>query len=221
MTNEEFIESITLDGEEWRDVVGYEGDYMVSNLGRIVVLSRLVNRKHRNGKDANYVIKPHICSTSISPSTNYRRMTFVREGVKDTQLVHRIVAEAFLPNPNEFPVVDHINDNPKDNRSCNLQWCTQKTNNNKPHHIEATSRSSKGRIPYNRRKVVQLTPNMTFVRSYEYMTLAKDDGFHYSGISMAIHGKIPLYKGYKWMYLSDYENLVISKSKNACPTLGC
>lgn len=207
MTNEEFIESIRLQGEEWRDVVGYEGYYKVSNLGRIVVLSRLVNRKHRNGKDANYVLKPHICSTSISPSTNYRRMTFVREGVKDTQLVHRIVAEAFLPNPNGFPVVDHINDNPKDNRSCNLQWCTQKTNNSKPHHIEATSRSSKGRIPYNRRKVVQLTPNMTFVRSYEYMTLAKDDGFHYSGISMAIHGKIPLYKGYKWMYLSDYEKL--------------
>ena len=211
MTNEEFLASITLENEEWRDVVGYEGYYMVSSLGRIVVLSRLVNRKHRNGKDANYVLKPHICSTSISPSTNYRRMTFVREGVKDTQLVHRIVAEAFLPNPNGFPVVDHINDNPKDNRSCNLQWCTQKTNNNKPHHIEATSRSSKGRIPYNRRKVVQLTPNMAFVRSYEYMTLAKDDGFHYSGISMAIHGKIPLYKGYKWMYLSDYEKSLVNQ----------
>ena len=181
---------------------------MVSNLGRIVVLSRLVKRKHRNGKDANFVLKPHLCSTSISPTTNYRRMTFVRNGIKDTQLLHRVIANAFLPNPNNYPCVDHIDDNPSNSIASNLQWCTYKTNNSKEHHRKASSEARKGVPACNRTAVVKLYTNGNLAKVYPSMTHAELDGFSHSAIHRVIHGKLKTHGGYKWMYLSNYENLV-------------
>ena len=49
MTNEEFIKSVTLNGEEWRDVVGFEGLYMISSIGRVIALTRHIYRKNRYG----------------------------------------------------------------------------------------------------------------------------------------------------------------------------
>lgn len=208
MTHEKFIESIRLEGEEWRDVVGYEGYYMVSNLGRIIVLGRLVKRKHRNGKDANYFMQPHLCSTSIAPSTPYRRMTFVRNGKHETKLLHRIIAEAFLSNPCNLPCVDHIDDNPSNSIASNLQWCTHKTNNSKEHHRKASSKARRGIPAHNRTAVVRLYTNGNLAEVYPSMAHAELDGFSHSAIHRVIHGKLKSHKGYKWMYLSDYQNLV-------------
>ena len=139
MTNEEFIESIRLEGEEWRDVVGYEKLYMVSSLGRIVSLSRFVVRKYHKKADSNYIAQPHLCKTFISQKSPYERIVLYY-GKSDRRLVHRIVAEAFIPNPNNYPEVDHINDIPKDNRACNLRWCTPKMNSSKESHRKAIAK---------------------------------------------------------------------------------
>lgn len=212
MSNQEFIESIRLDGEEWKDVVGYEGSYMVSNLGRIAAIRDFYEYK-RNGKIFVKRMKPHICSTSISPSTNYRRMTFVEGCIKRTYLVHRIVAEAFIPNPCGYSCIDHIDDDPTNNIAENLQWCSYKMNNSKPHHHISASNSRKGRPAINRRAIAQIKSGQLF-RVFDSMQEAELLGYHHSAISRVCSGKLPLYKGFKWMYLSDYENLV-SMSKNS------
>ena len=208
MTNEEFIESIRLEGEEWRDVVGYEGDYMVSNLGRIVVLSRIVYRTRKDGVKVRYNMKPHLSSTYISPSSPYRKTTFIKDGKQDTQLIHRVIAMAFIPNPNNYPCVDHIDDNPSNSVASNLQWCTYKTNNSKEHHRIAASKSLLG-IPSNRRvAIVKLTTDGDFIQTYPSLCHAEHDGFSRTAIRNVIHGKYKTHKGFKWMCLSDYENLV-------------
>ena len=215
MTNEEFIQSISLEGEEWRDVVGYEGYYIVSNLGRIAVLERLVHRKHRNGKNANFVLKPHICSTSIAPSTNYRRMTFKSYHNKDTQLVHRIVAEAFVPNPNNYTCIDHIDDNPQNNNADNLQWCSYKINNSKPHHRKAQSVAKTGRVDPKRIPIVALKDEQLY-KKYNSIWDIQFDGHFRSAVLRVLKGKLKTHHGFQWMYLSDYESL-INKSKNSLP----
>lgn len=91
MTNEEFFKSISLDGEEWRNVVGYKGYYKISNLGRIASLARYVKRKHRVGVDSNYTTKPHLIKTFFSKKSPYERIVlYVKR--PDRRLVHRIVA---------------------------------------------------------------------------------------------------------------------------------
>lgn len=203
MTNEEFIESIKLDNEEWRDVVGYEGLYMVSSHGRILSLGRLV-RYHTYTK----MIEP--CIKQQQKGRNgYFSVTFKRNGEKKCISVHRLVAIAFVPNPNNYPCIDHINDNKIDNRAFNLQWCTHKFNNSKEHHRIAESLSQKGKILSSIRKpIVQLSTNGDLVQIFPSMTDADLNGFKHSAIHRVIHNKLKTHRGFKWMYLSDYENLV-------------
>lgn len=207
MTNKEFIDFIKKDGEEWKDVVGYEGFYQVSSFGRIAVLSRLVERIHRNGKSANFYTKPHLCSTSTAPSSNYRRITFVVGRKKQTRLVHRIVAEAFLPNPQNNPCVDHIDDNPQNNHVSNLQWCSYKTNNSKEHHRTKSSFSHIRLLPEEKRGIVSID---TFgnVKIYDSVCMAAKDGHTKHSISNVLNKRKKTHHGFVWMYLSEYNTLV-------------
>lgn len=212
MTNQEFIESIRLEGEEWRDVVGREGSYIVSNLSRIATI-RTHFEYERNGKIFQKRMRRHICSTSTAPSTPYERITFIEGGKKSTELVHVVVARAFVANPHGYPCVDHIDDDPTNNKAINLQWCTPKMNNSKEHHREATRKAKRGKPAQNRVKVVQLD-GYSVVRILSSMSEMESNGFNHSAIHKVCNNKLSQYKGYRWMYLSDYETLV-SMSKNS------
>lgn len=213
MTNQEFIESIRLEGEEWRDVVGYEGYYMVSNRERIAAI-RTYFEYVRNGKIFRKKMTPHICSTSIAPSTPYRRMTFVMGGKHNTELFHVIVARAFVPNPNNYPLVDHIDDNPKNNKPENLQWVTYKMNNSKPHHRMACSLSNMGRVDPKRKPIVAIRDGVA-EKFYSSMFEAHLDGHNNSAMLRVLRGKLKTHHGFHWMYLSDYEKLQAGMSKNS------
>ena len=214
MTNEEFIKSISLDGEEWRDVVGYEGFYIVSNLGRIATI-RDSHTYTKNGKTFIRSWPRHICSTSIAPSTHYERMTFKVNYKHDTQLVHRIVAEAFLPNPNNFTCIDHIDDNPSNNRADNLQWCNPHINNSKPRHRKLSSIAKMGRVDPKRIPIVALKDGQLY-KKYNSMWDIQFDGHSRSAVLRVLKGELKTHHGFQWMYLSDYESLT-NKSKSSLP----
>lgn len=204
MTNEEFIESIRLQGEEWRDVVGYEGLYMVSSLGRIISLERHIHRKNRYGNESVFVNKPRLCK----PFCSHRYVGFVlcRNSTFARKDVHRMVAEAFIQNPNGYPQVDHINDNPKDNRVCNLQWCTAKENSTKVSHILALSKSHAGKPNPRKKPIVSISIDGSTV-FYTSLTDAEKHNHVRSAIRMVLNGNRETYHGLKWMYLSDYEKV--------------
>lgn len=108
--------------EIWRDIEGYEGLYQVSDLGR--VKSLYTNRILKGSKDAKGYLIVKLCKNSI----------------KSNKTIHRLVAQAFIPNPENKPQVNHIDENKTNNMVSNLNWMTSKENNN---HGTRTQRISK------------------------------------------------------------------------------
>ena len=109
--------------EQWKDIIiekngvtyDYTGLYQVSNLGRVRSLGNDKTRKER-------ILKPKI------NNKGYLQVILCKNGKVKTFLVHRLVATAFIPNPDNLPVVNHRDENPLNNCVDNLEWCTQKYN---------------------------------------------------------------------------------------------
>lgn len=109
--------------EEWKLIKNYEGLYEVSNLGRIRSLDKLV--KGRKGTE--YIKKGKILK-QIKHVNGYMKIGLTKDGKRKTFLVHRLVAEAFISNPENKPYIDHINTIRDDNRVENLRWATASEN---------------------------------------------------------------------------------------------
>lgn len=111
--------------EVWKDIKGYEGLYQVSNLGRVrsyYVYNKRLNNKAVISKTKCKILKP------VTLKLGYKRVILVKNKVKKRKFVHRLVAEAFIPNFNKLPIVNHIDSNPSNNVVDNLEWCTAKGN---------------------------------------------------------------------------------------------
>lgn len=117
----------SLIGEEWRDVIGYEGFYQVSNLGRVKALERKQYRK--NGK-YNGIFPEKILSATIAQRTGYKMVhLYCGNNKRKAETVHRLVAMAFLPNPDNLPCINHKDETRTNNNVDNLEWCTYAYNN--------------------------------------------------------------------------------------------
>lgn len=109
--------------EIWKDIVGYEGLYQVSNLGRVKSLDRYVG--HNKGGKRLYkgsIIKQGLCKQG------YYIVQLCKNNKAKTKRVNRLVAQAFLDNPNNLPQVNHIDKNKYNNKVENLEWITSKDN---------------------------------------------------------------------------------------------
>lgn len=128
----DYIEPIVPEDEvKWKDVVGYEGYYKVSNTGRVVRLERKIWSTRNN----SFSVLPERllkldASKSGSANAAYVSVTLTKDGESKKFFVHRLVAEAFIPNPNGYTVINHIDENPLNNNVDNLEWCTQEYNTN-------------------------------------------------------------------------------------------
>lgn len=107
--------------EIWKDIEGYEGLYQVSNLGRV----RSFDRIDRLGR-----LRPGVILRPLMNTYGYIQVSFCKEGKEKKLQVHRLVAQAFIPNPEGLPQINHKDENPKNNRVDNLEWCDGKYNCN-------------------------------------------------------------------------------------------
>ena len=110
--------------EEWRDVKDYEGLYQVSNFGRV----RSLDREYVNSLGVKKYLKSRVFKLEYKNSDGYINSTLRKDGTSRTVRVHRLVAEAFLPNPENKPQVNHKNSVRHDNSVGNLEWCTVSEN---------------------------------------------------------------------------------------------
>ena len=174
------------DTEIWRDVVGYEGYYQVSNLGRLKSLKRLVK-----GRWGDYPVKGCIMNPSLNMYGYYHSGLSRMEGEKmknRTKIIHRLVAEAFIPNPLNKKQVNHIDCDKTNNRLDNLEWVTG---------TENMRHASKNKL-LNTVKIDQYSLDGKFIRSYHSISEAsKITGIHSTGISRAA-GLTPIAGGFIW-----------------------
>lgn len=112
--------------EIWKDISGYEGYYQISNLGRVRSLDRYVATV--GNPSGKRLIHGKILSQSKRVMSNvedgYYSVTLCKRGVDTLFNVHRLVAETFIPNPNNLPCVNHKDENKHNNMADNLEWCT-------------------------------------------------------------------------------------------------
>lgn len=126
--------------EVWKDIEGYIGKYQVSNLGHV----KSIDYRH-TGKEQ--ILRPGL-------GNGYLTVALYRDGKPKTHCVHKLVAMAFIPNPDSRTCIDHLNGIRTDNRADNLRWCTHKENNNNPITVERMKLSHIGQVPVNRKKVI-------------------------------------------------------------------
>jgi hypothetical protein len=176
--------------EVWKDIPGYEGLYQVSNLGRVKSLERF---KDNNG---GLVRVPEKIMTG-GKRHGYILMFLSKEGSRKTFAAHRLVAQVFIPNPENKPSVNHINGNKQDNRVCNLEWNTYKENTN--HAIKTglwDHKNNKTSIP-----VIQYDTDMNVIKTYPSMMEAeRQTGIPNRNIAMCCRGKFKRIGGYIWKY---------------------
>lgn len=108
----------TIKNEIWKDIEGYEGVYRVSNMGRVYSVKR------------NIMLKPQRVCDGAKDGGGYRAVRLCVDGEYKMAYIHRLVAQAFLPNPQNLPQVNHKDEDKTNNRVENLEWCDDKYNKN-------------------------------------------------------------------------------------------
>lgn len=110
--------------EIWKDILGYEGYYQISSYGRIKSVERKVVKKMFGN---TRIVKSKICTVLYSKQ-GYCRVRLSKEGKNIKYLIHRLVALAFIPNPENKPQVNHKDGNKSKNHKNNLEWATRSEN---------------------------------------------------------------------------------------------
>ena len=197
--------------EIWKPVIGYEGLYEVSSLGRVRSLDRIDSNNHPL---KGVILKPYISNSG------YLLVGLYKQQKRDRKLLHRLVAEAFIPNPENKSEIDHINTIKTDNtvflnedgsvnyEKTNLRWTTRKENINNPLtktkmriNARKPSKGKYGKKQHRSKPIIQYDKEGNFIKEWE----CANDVERVLGISNKHIGSVCLGKrkscgGYIWKY---------------------
>jgi hypothetical protein len=205
-------DSIDITAEVWKDIAGYEGLYQVSNMGRVRSLDRMVK-----GRYSPYLQKGRVLRYSFArhAKLKYKEVTLCKSGKLKTHLIHRLVAQAFVPNLGGYDVVNHLDENTLNNKSDNLEWCTQKHNINYGTGLQR--RSATRKIP-----VLQYSKNGDFLAEYpSQRDAAQATNGSFQAIGQCCLGHIPSSGGFIWRHKDSILPVLITvqRSTKARPIL--
>lgn len=109
--------------EIWSNIEGFENSYEVSNLGRV-----RGKRQTRKSKGISISVVQGKILKQKTDKDGYKEVKLCKDGKLYCKRVHRLVASAFIPNPNNYPIINHIDENPSNNCVSNLEWCSKSYN---------------------------------------------------------------------------------------------
>lgn len=186
--------------EIWNDIIGYEGYYQVSSIGRVRSIDRASDVEYSNRKKSNSRFKGRI----LRPSKNcqgYQQVILHKGSVGKSYRINRLVAEAFIPNPYNLPIVNHKDENPRNNRIENLEWCDYKYNANYGNCRNKMSKSHMGKAK-NRKPIVCIETGDYFESSCE---AERKIGIRARCIRHACSGEYKTSGGYRWRWATKEE----------------
>ncbi len=177
--------------EEWKDIKGYEGIYQVSNYGRVKSLERDKKGGNQFGECIMHV-KEKILKQSQNGHGRFQ-VGLKNNGNREMPLVHILVAKTFIPNPNGYTNVHHIDEDPTNNMVENLMWMDESEHK----AMHAAKRLSK--------KVYQYTIDGKLVKIWNSARECGRNGFNTSAVAKCCNNVYlkdgnNTYKGYKWSY---------------------
>ena len=184
--------------EIWKDIKGFEGRYQISNYGNVKSLRYCGRNEIRN----------------LVPKVNnkgYEWVELIVNGKKNYRQIHRLVAEAFIPNTNNDPIVNHKDENPRNNRVDNLEWCDYKYNSryyinlhrNDPNNKSFIGRASGTFGAYkHKRPIAQIDKDGNIVKVWDYVEqVARIGKMSSSSVIRCCNGQRKTAYGYTWHYV--------------------
>lgn len=186
-----------LEGEIWSPIDGYEFSYEISNMGRVKSLGKYVQHgKNKLTFHPSFIRKIQKCSNG------YLFIILCKESKTKMKLVHRLVAKAFIPNPENKPQVNHKEGNKKDNRATELEWATKSEDNiHRYRYLKIPPVRNKG-ISGNdnnrSKKVLCTNNNITYESAGD---AARKLNTHQSNISRICRNESTHYKGLNFKYI--------------------
>lgn len=173
--------------EIWKDIKGYEGLYQVSNHGRVRSLDRIIVDNWCTRKFKGQVLNP----TEHNGKQPYLYVSLSKQGEVKKYFVHQLVAETFIPNPENKPQVNHKDGDPQNNKASNLEWVTNAENTQHAYNTGLNSKSKKCTLINIKTKEMKKFPSMSQLGLY----LGKSRGWVHGVVKEK--GKIFNYKDYQ------------------------
>lgn len=184
--------TFNMEKEIWKSISGYEQLYEVSNFGKVRSIDRIVDG--RNG-----VVSGKILSFSNN-GTGYKQVCLCKDNVKSTKYVHRLVAEAFVPNPNNYTDINHKNEKRDDNMASNLEWCTKKYNQN---YNNCPLKKRLALISIRGKGVCSYDENGKIIKEYLCVSDVKNDGYGRRNVVLCCQGKRRTCGGLFWAFVGE------------------
>lgn len=197
--------------ERWKEIAGYEGLYQVSNKGNVRSLDRTVSYKHpkchKDGRFSYLCLKGRKLTPILRKMSNYLsyyQVNLVDKQKTKTTHIHRLVAEAFIDNPDNKPQVNHKDGNGLNNNVSNLEWVTQSENTTHAYRVLGRVPSTLGKFGESSpkaRAVIQLSLSGDFIKRWGSGSEAvRGGGFDSGSITRCCQGVYSSHKNYKWRY---------------------
>ena len=184
--------------EIWKDIKSYEGLYQISNTGKIKSLER-----YKDNHSKKQLVKEKIRRQIIS-KTGYYTCMLTKNGNLKLFKVHRIVAEAFIPNPNNYPIINHIDGNKLNNNVSNLEWCSYSHNEKEDYKLGLIKNNTYGLKKYTdnlKKKIKQYDLKGNFLKEWNSVSeIKKELNYETTNICSCCKGKRKTAYGYIWKY---------------------
>lgn len=194
--------------EIWKDIEGYEGLYQVSNFGRIKSL------KDNHGNTREKILK------LWKEKDGYLQVFLCKNGKGKTCTVHRLVANAFIENPNNLPMINHKDENKTNNCVENLEWCDAKYNNNYgtviqrrvantdykaiaakiDYKAKVANTDYKAIVEKTSKQVYQYSLDLKLIKIWESTAECGRNGYNFGHVASCCRGERKTHKGYIWSY---------------------
>lgn len=165
----------------WKEIIGYEGLYLISDEGEVISLPRTYRAKGKVYHRSKHTLKNYLRGRG---KLMYEAVALSKNGETKTHSVHRLVAEAFIPNPDNLPEINHKDENPLNNSVSNLEWCTRQYN-----------------IDYSKSKAIIQYSNGKEVGRYKSIAEAsRITGIGRTSINNVLTGWSKVCGGFTWSY---------------------